>query len=161
MGWSEVVHHNRKQVELSRAREELRIRRRGYDVELGPDVTMPTLMTLVGVLSGAVWWRKEGRKVQGRDWQDIPGLQQLLELLNLRPKQTRSTVRSKVKPKQSAKAAVVSKAAAASAARAESSSKNQQASAPPIVHWQVSWHLWIEDVHIIVCSNCISQWVGC
>lgn len=34
MSWSEVVHENRKRAELQRAREELRLRRRGYAVEV-------------------------------------------------------------------------------------------------------------------------------
>jgi hypothetical protein len=36
MSWSEVVHENRKRSELQRAREELRLRRRGYAVEVRP-----------------------------------------------------------------------------------------------------------------------------
>jgi hypothetical protein len=34
MGWSQVVHDNRRRAELLRAREELQLRRRGLDVEV-------------------------------------------------------------------------------------------------------------------------------
>jgi hypothetical protein len=34
MGWSQVVHDNRKKAELQRAREELKLRRRGYELEV-------------------------------------------------------------------------------------------------------------------------------
>lgn len=31
------------------------------------------MLTLAGVLTAAAWWRKEGRKVHGRDWRSLPG----------------------------------------------------------------------------------------
>lgn len=164
MGWSEVVHQNRKRAALTRAREELPLRKRGYDIELGPDAHMSALAALVGVLSGAVWWRKGGRTVQGQDWQTIPGLQQLLELLNLRQKQPRSTTRGKAKPKQSTKTAVISKAAAASSARASSSSSSsskqqqqQQPAAVPPVQRQVSMVTHHAAAHVQEGLCCIWQ----
>lgn len=34
---------------------------------------IPAVLTLAGVLTATAWWRKEGRKVQGRDWKSLPG----------------------------------------------------------------------------------------
>lgn len=110
--WSDVVHENRKRAELQRAREELRLRRRGYAVEEKPSAGIPAVLSLAGVLTAAAWWRKEGRKAHGRrDWKTLPGVSQLLDFLQSGSQPKRGPTRSKAKPKT--QLAPPSKAAAA------------------------------------------------
>lgn len=99
MGWSQVVHENRKSAELQRAREDLRLRRRGHAIEERPSAGVPAVLTLAGVLTAAAWWRKEGRKVHGRDWRSLPGISQLLDFLQSGNTPKRTVTRSKSKPK--------------------------------------------------------------
>jgi hypothetical protein len=128
MGWSQTVHENRRRAELQRARDELRKRKRGYDIEAQPDAGMSAVTALLGALAGIAWWRKEGRKLQGRDWHKLPGMQQLLSLVNGGGQTSRGPTRGKAKPKQSAKAAVLKAAAARPALQQQQ--QQQQRSAP-------------------------------
>lgn len=137
MGWSQVVHLNRKKAELSRAREELRKRKRCYDIEVSANAGLPAVTTLLGALAGGVWWKREGRKLHGRDWRNIPGMQQLLALLTGGKQPSRTPARGNAKPKQSAKAAVLKAAALKPASSSGSSAASRQqpsvtqAAAPP------------------------------
>ncbi|WIA42294.1 hypothetical protein OEZ86_008308 [Tetradesmus obliquus] len=130
MGWSQTVHDNRRRAELQRARDELRKRKRGYDIVSQPDAGMSAVSALLGALAGIAWWRKEGRKLQGRDWGKLPGMQQLLSLVNGSGQTQRSTTRGKTKPKQSAKAAVLKAAASRPAQQQQQQQQQQQRSAP-------------------------------
>eukprot|EP00775_Hariotina_reticulata_P000816 gene816-1133_t len=117
MGWAQVVHENRKKAELSRAVDEFKKRKRGYDVEVEPNARMPALLVLTGLLSGTAWWRREGRKVHGRNWRTLPLVQQVIEFIQQNKTPKRTSVRGKVKPKQVQPLRKTSVHSAAAAAR--------------------------------------------
>lgn len=81
MGWAEEVHESRMQASLAQARKEYRLQKRGYPVPVQPDARLPSLFSLAAAGAALVWWRKEGRRLRGRDWRQLPLIKQLHELI--------------------------------------------------------------------------------
>jgi hypothetical protein len=82
MGWSTEVHESRKAACLQQARQRYRLRKRGYPVEEIANSSISALCSVVAAFSSAVWWKREGRKLQGRDWKRFPVVRQFLDLLS-------------------------------------------------------------------------------
>jgi hypothetical protein len=109
MGWSQDVHESRTRASIAQARQDYRLQRRGYAVPLRPDAKPAPFVSMVAALASLVWWRKEGRRLRGRDWRRLPLVRQFYELLTNQPVQASTSVRSKL-PKSSGKAQPVSRA---------------------------------------------------
>jgi hypothetical protein len=144
MTWSEQVHHSRTTSSLQRARAEYRQKRRGNSVTLGPDADFPSLLVLVGAVSGAVFCRREARKSKLHDWKEWPVVRQVLALVRSQrqpraagtQRHATAKIRPVAKPQRPTPAAA---AAAAAMARTNNSPsptmlQQRQVRCPPSYH---------------------------
>lgn len=81
MTWSEEVQASRTQQALQQAREDARLRRKGFKPEVSKDADFKPFLGLLSAIAGTLIWRQEGHRLKGVDWKELPVLKQLYALL--------------------------------------------------------------------------------
>jgi hypothetical protein len=82
MDWQEELHEHRYEATLAQARQEHRAKKRGYKLEAKPTGNLYAVAAFVALAGSALWWKREGHKLAGRDWRNAPGVKQVLAFLS-------------------------------------------------------------------------------
>jgi hypothetical protein len=82
MEWANEVNEHRYAATIAQARQEYRMKKRGYKVEVGPTGNLAAVAAFVALAGSAFWWKKEGHKLRGRNWRNMPVIKQVLDFMS-------------------------------------------------------------------------------
>ena len=76
------LYEHRYSATLAQARQEYRMKKRGYKVEASANGSLATAAVFAALLGSAFWWQRESKRLGGRDWRGLPVIKQLLGFIS-------------------------------------------------------------------------------